>query len=66
MNVFRGGNAQNPGVYFDEENRRHLLSIRSVYAQQASALSDEGRRPEAVSVLSQAEKIMTPRHFLMQ
>jgi hypothetical protein len=63
MNVFRGGNAQNPGVYFDEENRRHLLSIRSVYAQQASALSDEGRRPEAVSVLSQAEKIMNPKAF---
>jgi hypothetical protein len=63
MNVFRGGNAQNPGVYFDEENRRHLLSIRSVYAQQAAALSDEGRRQEAVDVLTRAESIMNPKSF---
>jgi hypothetical protein len=61
--VFRAGNADNPGVYFDEENRRHLLTIRSVYAQQASALSDEGRKPEAVTVLSRAEKLMNPEAF---
>ncbi len=61
--VFRAGNAANPGVYFDEENRRHLLTIRSVYAQQASALSDEGRKPEAVTVLSKAESMMNPKAF---
>jgi hypothetical protein len=63
MNVFRAGNANNPGVYFDEENRRHLLSIRSVYAQQASALSDQGLKPDAVNVLNKAESIMNPKAF---
>lgn len=63
MTVFRGGNAKDPGVYFDEENRRHLLSIRSVYAQQASALSDEGRKQEAVNVLAKAETEMNPKAF---
>jgi hypothetical protein len=63
MNVFRAGNANNPDVYFDEENRRHLLSIRSVYALQASTLSDEGRKPEAVNVLAKAESLMNPKAF---
>jgi hypothetical protein len=56
MNVFRSGNANLPGVYFDEENRRHLLSIRSAYALAASSLADEGRKQEAVNILDRAEK----------
>lgn len=63
LNVFRGGNASNPGVYFDEENRRHLLSIRSVYAQGASSLADQGRKPEAVNVLAKGENLMNPKAF---
>lgn len=63
LNQFRAGNASNPNVYFDEENRRHLLSIRSVFAQGASTLADEGRKPEAVSVLAKAESIMNPKAF---
>ena len=35
MNKFAFGNADKPGVYFDEENRRHLNSIRMAYAQAA-------------------------------
>ncbi|WP_240410019.1 glycosyltransferase family 117 protein [Flavisolibacter nicotianae] len=61
--VFRAGNASNGNVYFDEENRRHLLSIRSTYAQGASALSDEGRKPEAVTVLAKAESLMNTKAF---
>lgn len=63
LNVFRAGNASNPGVYFDEENRRHLLSIRSVFAQGASSLADQGRKPEAVEVLAKAENLMNPKAF---
>jgi hypothetical protein len=55
-NVFRYGGANNPGVYFDEENRRHLLTIRQTYALAASGLADEGRKPEAVSLLEKVEK----------
>ena len=58
-NVFRTGNAQNPGVYFDEENRRHLLTIRSAYASLAGALADEGRKPEAVDVLKKVESMIS-------
>jgi hypothetical protein len=63
MNVFRAGNADNPGVYFDEENRRHLLNIRSIYADQAAAMAEKGQRPEAVNVLQKAESLMNPKAF---
>jgi hypothetical protein len=35
MNKFTFGNANVKGVYFDEENRRHLNTIRLAYAQAA-------------------------------
>jgi hypothetical protein len=60
MTQFRGGNANKQGVYFDEENRRHLLSIRATYAQAASNLADGGRKPEAVSLLDRAEYLIHP------
>ncbi len=44
MNKFNFGNANVPGVYFDEENRRHLNSIRLAYAQAAGSLADKGRK----------------------
>ena len=59
-NVFRSGNAQNGGVYFDEENRRHLLTIRQAYASEATALAMEGRKQEAVNVLAKAESLINP------
>jgi hypothetical protein len=60
MTQFRGGNANKQGVYFDEENRRHLLSIRATYAQAASNLADAGRKPEAVGLLDRAEYLIHP------
>ncbi|MEJ7586079.1 MAG: hypothetical protein WKI04_00825 [Ferruginibacter sp.] len=33
MNKFVFGNADKAGVYFDEENRKHLNNIRLAYAQ---------------------------------
>jgi len=59
MTQFRGGNADK-GVYFDEENRRHLLSIRATYAQAAMNLADEGRKQEATALLDRAETIIHP------
>lgn len=60
MNEFRSGNANKPGVYFDEENRRHLLSIRSTYAQAAYTLADEGKKQEAINLLQKAESLIHP------
>lgn len=59
MNHFRSGGGNIPGIYFDEENRRHLLSIRQTYAIAASAMADAGRKQEAVNMLSKCEKLLS-------
>ncbi|MFL5786723.1 MAG: DUF2723 domain-containing protein, partial [Flavisolibacter sp.] len=58
LNKFRGGGANVPGVYFDEENRSHLLTIRQTYAIEANALADQGRYDEAKEVLNKSESII--------
>jgi hypothetical protein len=58
MNKFAFGNANVPNVYFDEENRRHLNSIRTAYAELAFDLSNKGRKEEARRVLEKADKMM--------
>ena len=63
MNKFVFGNADKPGVYFDEENRRHLNSLRYAYAQAASALADAGRKEEAVKLLDKCDKMMLQENF---
>jgi hypothetical protein len=55
-NVFKFGNAQTPGVYFDEENRRHLLTIRQTYAVAATNLALQGRKQEAVNLLQKVDQ----------
>lgn len=56
MNKFSFGNAGTPGVYFDEENRRHLLTIRQAFANVAESLAKEGRKEEARKLLDKMEK----------
>lgn len=56
MEKFRFGGADQAGVYFDEENRRHLLSIRSTYGEAAGNLADEGKKDEAIRLLEKADK----------
>jgi len=51
MEKFNYGNAKTPGVYFDEENRRHLNSIRSSTAILAMALADEQKKDSARKIL---------------
>lgn len=46
------------GTYFDEENRRHVLEIRSVYAETAGNLADLGRKEEARQILHRADSLM--------
>lgn len=57
-NKFRFGNANVPGVYFDEENRRHLNSIRTAYADLALDLASKNRKEEARKVLNQVDSMM--------
>jgi len=63
MNVFAAGNANVKGVYFDEENRRHLNTIRSAYADLAMDLSSKNRNDDAKKVLEKVDKMMDPDNF---
>ena len=57
------GNTNLPGVYFDEENRRHLNTIRSAYAELAADLSQKGRKDEARKALVKVDKMMLEENF---
>ncbi len=58
MNKFKFGNANTAGVYFDEENRRHLNSIRQAYASAARNLAESGRKEEAIKLLNKCDQGM--------
>jgi hypothetical protein len=58
MNKFAFGSAEKKGVYFDEENRRHLNSIRQTYADVAMALSAQGKNDSARKSLDKVDKMM--------
>lgn len=63
QNKFQFGNADKPGVYFDEENRRHLNTIRMQFAQVANNLADHGRKADAIKLLEQCDKGMLQQNF---
>jgi hypothetical protein len=58
MEHFKTGNAQTKGVYFDEENRRHLLIVKSTFAELAGNLADGGRKDDAKKVLERCESLI--------
>ncbi len=55
MKQFRFGNADKAGVYFDEENRRHLNNIRQAYADVAVNLAGKGEKDSAVALLKKVD-----------
>ncbi|MEO6916954.1 MAG: DUF2723 domain-containing protein [Chitinophagaceae bacterium] len=63
MNKFGFGNANIKGVYFDEQNRLHLNTIRMAYADAAASLADLNRKEEAKKVLHKADdNILVENH----
>ena len=56
MTHYEFGGAGRKGMYYDEENRRHLLSIRSIFGEAAGNLADKGRIEDAQRLLDKAEK----------
>jgi hypothetical protein len=56
MDHFKFGGAEKPGVYFDEENRRHLVIMRLVVAQVAERLALEGQPEKARQILDKIDK----------
>ena len=63
MTKFASGNADKPGVYYDEENRRHLNSIRMAYAVAALDLAQKDRKEEAKKMLNKVDKMMLEENF---
>jgi hypothetical protein len=51
------------GVYFDEENRRHIISLRNAYAEAAGTLADNGRKEDALKMLQKCESMITPEQL---
>lgn len=52
------GNANLPGVYFDEENRRHLLDIRKADLDLAFDLIFKNRKEDATKILERDAKMI--------
>ncbi|MEO8820543.1 MAG: DUF2723 domain-containing protein [Ginsengibacter sp.] len=63
LNKFAFGGANRPGTYFDEENRRHLNTLRMQYSQVAGNLADKGKFKEARQLLEQCDKNMLQQDF---
>jgi len=57
------GNAGTPGVYYDEENRRHLNTLRAAHAQLALSLIDEGKKDSARKLLEHFDQNVLETNF---
>ncbi|HEV8080636.1 MAG TPA: DUF2723 domain-containing protein, partial [Chitinophagaceae bacterium] len=63
LNKFVFGNADKKGVYYDEENRRHLNTIRMQYALAAINLADNERKGDAKKLLEKCDKMLLQENF---
>lgn len=63
MNKFGFGNANLKGVYYDEENRRHLQNIRQAYGELGAYLASKGKKDSARNVLERADKMILQENF---
>lgn len=61
LTKFRYGGANNKHVYYDEENRRHMVNIRNTHTILAMNLIAEQRYEEAKKVLRQCDVKMPDR-----
>ena len=57
MNKFKSCNAEKKDIFYDEENRRHLNSIRLAYAQAAGSIADAGNKEDARKLLNKCDKL---------
>ncbi|HEY6901899.1 MAG TPA: DUF2723 domain-containing protein, partial [Puia sp.] len=63
MTRFGFGNANKPGVYYDEENRRHLNTLRAAHAQLALSLLDAGKKDSARNLLEHFDQNVLESNF---
>lgn len=60
LKKYEFGGADKKGVYFDEENRRHILNLRALYVEAAGNLADAGRKEDAQKLIDKVEKGIDP------
>jgi len=58
LNKFSFSKAPKGSVYYDEENRRHLNSIRSAYSQAAISLTFQNRKEDAIKLLYKCDSML--------
>jgi hypothetical protein len=63
MEDFAYGSANRHGVYYDEENRRHLNSIRLATSQIAMSLAQAGKKDSAKNVLEHFDQNVLESNF---
>jgi hypothetical protein len=63
MEKFAYGSADKQDVYYDEENRRHLNSIRMAHAQVAFSLIDAGKKDSARNILEHFDQHVRESNF---
>lgn len=51
------------GIYFDEENRRHVLNLRNSFAESAGNMADAGKKEQALKLLEKSEKLISADHL---
>jgi hypothetical protein len=63
LTKYEFGGANKKGVYFDEENRRHILNLRSLFAEAAGNMADAGKKEEAQKLIDKVEKGIDPANM---
>ena len=63
MTKYAFGGGDKKGIYFDEENRRHILNLRALYAEAAGNMADIGRKEDAQKLLDKVEKGILPENL---
>jgi hypothetical protein len=63
LTKFEFGGANKKGMYFDEENRRHILNIRALYGEAAGNLADAGRKEDAQKLIDKVEAGISPENL---
>ncbi len=60
---FYFGGAQYPNIYFDENSRRSLMTMRRAFSATGNALALIGKKDSALRVLNYGYKMLTPSSF---
>jgi hypothetical protein len=60
---FYFGGAQYPNIYFDENSRRSLMTMRQAFSTTGKALVLIGKKDSALQVLNYGYKMLTPSSF---